>query len=154
MLDTNVRVYTADRDSPYHVACHRLVLESRERVSPWYVTWGMCYELLRVVTHRRMFRRPLAAGEAWSFVDRRAAQKVLDEVRRVVQGVVVAGSLSEGQRDGAGCRLWEAGRLLEQRDGLPSELGVSEKLRSTFGGRIAPAGEGTGLNGHCTALLL
>ena len=96
------------------------------------VTRGMCYELLRVVAHRRMFRRPLTAGEAWSFVDRGAAEKVLDEVRRVVQGAVVAGSLSEGQRDGAGCRLWEAGRLLEQRDVLPSAL-----LSSILGPRLA-----------------
>ncbi len=69
VLDTNVLVYAADQDSPYHDACHRLVRESRERASAWYLTWGICYEFLRVVTHPRVFRRPWSAGEAWSFID-------------------------------------------------------------------------------------
>ena len=55
------------------------------------MTRGMCYELLRVVTHRRMFRRPLTAGEAWSFVDRGAAEKVLDEVREWYRGLLSRG---------------------------------------------------------------
>jgi len=69
VLDTNVLVYAADRDAPQHEACHRLVRESRDRVSAWYLTWGICYEFLRVVTHPRVFRRPWTAGEAWSFID-------------------------------------------------------------------------------------
>ncbi|OGK78464.1 MAG: hypothetical protein A2X52_15120 [Candidatus Rokubacteria bacterium GWC2_70_16] len=69
VLDTNVLVYAADRGSPQHAACHRLVRESRDRVSAWYLTWGICYEFLRVVTHPRVFRRPWTAGEAWSFID-------------------------------------------------------------------------------------
>lgn len=69
VLDTNVLVYAADRDSPHHEPCYRLVRESRERVAPWYLTWGICYEFLRVVTHPRVFRRPWAAGEAWSFIE-------------------------------------------------------------------------------------
>ena len=69
LVDTNVLVYAADQDSPHHEACHRLVRESRERASAWYVTWGICYEFLHVVTHPRVFRRPWSAAEAWSFVD-------------------------------------------------------------------------------------
>jgi toxin-antitoxin system PIN domain toxin len=69
LVDTNVLVYAADQDSPHHEACHRLVRESRDRASAWYVTWGICYEFLRVVTHPRVFRQPWSAAEAWSFVD-------------------------------------------------------------------------------------
>jgi toxin-antitoxin system PIN domain toxin len=69
VLDTNILVYAADRDSPHHELCQRLVRESRERASAWYVTWGICYEFLRVVTHPRVFRRPWSSGEAWAFVD-------------------------------------------------------------------------------------
>lgn len=69
VLDTNVLVYAADEDSPYQAACHRLVRASREGVAAWYLTWGICYEFLRVVTHPRVFRRPWPLREAWRFVD-------------------------------------------------------------------------------------
>ena len=69
VLDTNILVYAADQDSPHHEACHRLVRESRDRVSAWYLTWGICYEFLRVVTHPRVFRLPWSAAQAWSFID-------------------------------------------------------------------------------------
>jgi toxin-antitoxin system PIN domain toxin len=69
VVDTNVLVYAADEDSPHHAPCNALVRESRERASAWYVTWGICYEFLRVVTHPRVFRRPWSLGDAWSFLD-------------------------------------------------------------------------------------
>jgi toxin-antitoxin system PIN domain toxin len=83
VLDTNVLVYAADRDSPHHDPCHRLVRESRDRASAWYVTWGICYEFLRVVTHPRVFRRPWPVADAWSFLDAILAAPSL--------GILVAG---------------------------------------------------------------
>jgi predicted nucleic acid-binding protein len=35
----------------------------------WVLTWGIVYEFLRLVTHRRMFRRPLSATQALTFLD-------------------------------------------------------------------------------------
>lgn len=69
VLDTNVLVYAADEESSYHEPCHRLVRESRERTSAWYLTWGICYEFLRVVTHPRVFTHPWSAAAAWSFIE-------------------------------------------------------------------------------------
>ncbi len=36
---------------------------------PWYVTWGIVYEFLRVVTHPRVLTRPFSSDQAWSFLD-------------------------------------------------------------------------------------
>lgn len=69
MLDTNVLVYAADEESPYHATCRRLVEDACRGFSAWYLTWGICYEFLRITTHPRVFRRPWSADQAWSFVD-------------------------------------------------------------------------------------
>jgi uncharacterized protein len=68
LLDTNVLVYAADADSPEHDRCLGLVESCRNGSSAWYLTWGIVYEFLRVVTHPRVFRRPWQIRDAWSFV--------------------------------------------------------------------------------------
>jgi toxin-antitoxin system PIN domain toxin len=73
VLDTNVLVYAADADSPFHAKCRAFVDSARKQVSAWYLTWGICYEFLRVATHPRVFRRPWSATQAWSFVAALAA---------------------------------------------------------------------------------
>jgi len=69
VVDTNILVYAVDRDSPDHVPCRELLEQCRSQASPWYLTWGIVYELLRVVTHPRVFRKPLSLAEAWQFLD-------------------------------------------------------------------------------------
>ncbi len=69
VVDTNILVYSADRDSPYHEACRSKIEEWRWRRSPWYATWGILYEFLRVITHPRVFRKPWTAGQAWGFIE-------------------------------------------------------------------------------------
>lgn len=68
VVDTNILVYAADEDSPFHARCRELVEAWRASSSAWYVTWGICYEFLRVVTHQRAMRRPWRSSTAWSFV--------------------------------------------------------------------------------------
>lgn len=68
VVDTNILLYAADRDAPEHVVCRDLMLRWRRGASPWYLTWGIIYEFLRVATHRNVFRKPLALSDAWSFV--------------------------------------------------------------------------------------
>ena len=68
VVDTNILVYAADADSPAHGRSHDLLEQWRSQPSAWYVTWAIVYEFLRVVTHPRVFRRPLSAGDAWRFV--------------------------------------------------------------------------------------
>src|SRR5262245_9627896 len=53
-VDTNVLVYAADRDSPFHEACHRRLSEWRVQSGAWYTTWGVLYEFLRICTHPRV----------------------------------------------------------------------------------------------------
>lgn len=69
VVDTNILVYAADEDSPYHSQCFKLMEEWRRRTSPWYLTWGILYEFLRVSTHVRVFRKPWSVIEAWHYVD-------------------------------------------------------------------------------------
>jgi toxin-antitoxin system PIN domain toxin len=69
VVDTNILVYAADEDSSLHKRCARLIEEWRRQSSVWYVTWGILYEFLRVITHPRVFRKPWSVTEAWKFVE-------------------------------------------------------------------------------------
>ena len=69
VVDTNVLLYAADTAAPEHQRCRDLLDGWRRRSGVWYLTWGICYEFLRVVTHPRVFRRPWPIGEARRFLD-------------------------------------------------------------------------------------
>ena len=68
VVDTNILVYAADEDSSFHSPCRDHIEAWIRQPSPWYVTWGIVYEFLRVVTHPRVFRKPWAVLEGWKFV--------------------------------------------------------------------------------------
>lgn len=68
IVDTNVLVYAADRDSEHHEVCRALLESWRLQAAPWYLSWNVIYEFLRVTTHPRVFRAPWTAREAWSFI--------------------------------------------------------------------------------------
>ena len=68
VVDTNVLIYAADADSPFHGACRGWIERQRERPDAWYTTWAILYEFLRVTTHPRVMRRPWSVTESWSFV--------------------------------------------------------------------------------------
>ncbi len=68
VVDTNVLVYAADEDSPFHAACRAWLERQRGRADAWYTAWAILYEFLRVTTHPRVMRRPWSAREAWQFV--------------------------------------------------------------------------------------
>jgi uncharacterized protein len=69
VVDTNVLIYAADQESPYHLRCRHLLEGWRSQPSAWYVTWPILYEFLRVSTHPRIFRAPWPLGQAWAFVE-------------------------------------------------------------------------------------
>ncbi len=69
VVDTNILVYAADADSPFHSRCYELLKEWRIQPSAWYVTWGILYEFLRVTTHPRVFRNPWPIAESWKFIE-------------------------------------------------------------------------------------
>ncbi len=68
VVDTNVLVYAADKDSPFHAACRDWLERQRGRAEAWYTTWAILYEFLRVTTHPRVMRRPWNVSAAWEFV--------------------------------------------------------------------------------------
>jgi len=68
VVDTNVLVYAADEHAPEHARCRELLEQWRRRSGAWYVSWGICYEFLRVVTHPRVFRRPWKAQDASNYL--------------------------------------------------------------------------------------
>lgn len=69
VVDTNVLVYAASGEGPEHAVCLPLVDGWRAGAEPWFSTWGIVYEFLRVVTHPVTFHRPRSALEGWSFIE-------------------------------------------------------------------------------------
>ncbi len=69
VVDTNVLIYGVDADAPDHARCCELLESFREMTTPWYVTWGIVYEFLRVVTHPRVLTYPLTPEQVWMFLD-------------------------------------------------------------------------------------
>lgn len=69
LVDTNVLVYAISPRDPDHGPCARLVQSWIDGATPWYTTWGILYEFLRVVTHPRIRPDPLRASVAWEVID-------------------------------------------------------------------------------------
>lgn len=68
VVDTNVLVYAADVHAPEHTRCRALLDRWRSQPGAWYLTWGNCYEFLRVVTHPRVLRKPWTSEAANAFL--------------------------------------------------------------------------------------
>ncbi|HET6630156.1 MAG TPA: PIN domain-containing protein [Woeseiaceae bacterium] len=68
VADTNLLLHAANRDSPIHRNTKRLVNSWRQGSEPWYATWPILYEFLRVITHRNVLARPFTFEEAWNFL--------------------------------------------------------------------------------------
>src|SRR5688572_12492326 len=64
VIDTNILLYAVNPDSPDHEAARDLLEEWRAGEQPWFLTWGIGYEFLRVSTHARVFPKPLELREA------------------------------------------------------------------------------------------
>ncbi len=69
VVDTNILLYAADEDAPEHRPCREFLLACRRGPDPWYVTWGIIYEFLRVATHPRVFPHAWSMKEAWMFLN-------------------------------------------------------------------------------------
>ena len=69
VVDTNVLLYAANRDSEFHHSCRSFLKSLHSDSVPSYVSWNICYEFLRVSTHPRVFRSPWDARHAWAFLE-------------------------------------------------------------------------------------
>jgi toxin-antitoxin system PIN domain toxin len=67
-IDTNILVYAANPQLPFHKQCRAYIEHRRRGVSPWYVSWPVCYEFLRVCTNRRLFARPWSLAASWNYL--------------------------------------------------------------------------------------
>ena len=68
VVDSNVLLDAANRKSDFHEPCRRTLEHSRTRSSPWYISWPICYEFLRVSTHPHVFPAPWSLDRAWGFL--------------------------------------------------------------------------------------
>ena len=70
LVDTNILVYAANAQCPEHTVARQTLEELRAGDRPWFLTWGVIYEFLRVVTHPAVSDSPLSASAALLFVGR------------------------------------------------------------------------------------
>lgn len=68
LVDTNLLVYAADADSPFHAKAAAWLERERARPDAWFASWPIIFEFLRVVTHARAMPRPWPLARAWSFI--------------------------------------------------------------------------------------
>jgi toxin-antitoxin system PIN domain toxin len=68
LVDTNFLLYAVYRNAPEHRACNGLLREWSRGATPWYTTWSVVYEFLRVVSHPRVLEKPWRIEEALAFV--------------------------------------------------------------------------------------
>lgn len=119
VVDTNILVYAADEDSPLHKRCVRLIEEWRRQSSVWYVTWGILYEFLRVITHPRVFRKPWSVTKAWSFVEAILASPSLGLLVPAERHVDVAAEVIKSMPSLSGNLLYDAQTaILMQEHGI------------------------------------
>ena len=69
VIDTNVLLYAADKQSEFHRPCRGLIEQRLDDPAPDFLTWNICYEFLRVSTHHRVFRSPWNSNDAWRFIE-------------------------------------------------------------------------------------
>ena len=69
LVDTNLLVYAVNKDCIEHRPARTAIEHWLSGTVPWSLTWAVIYEYLRVVTHPRVFRQPLIAQQALSFVE-------------------------------------------------------------------------------------
>lgn len=69
VVDTNILVHAADSDSPYFRPCRDAIERWRKGSTSWFITWGICFEFLRLVTHREVLHQPQTLGTAWAWLD-------------------------------------------------------------------------------------
>lgn len=96
VIDTNVFIYAANSSSAEHVRCHSLLDRARAGPLPWYTTWGILYEFLRISSHPRVFTQPWAIQQAWGFVAAILASPNLTVLRQTdLHGEVANQTFSE-----------------------------------------------------------
>lgn len=70
VIDTNLLLYAVNGDAADHDRARALLDAYRHGERPWFLTWGIVYEFLRVSTHPRIFPEPLTLPVARGWIAR------------------------------------------------------------------------------------
>jgi len=116
VVDTNILLYAADRDSPEHAACRERLDAWRRQSSPWHVTWGVIYEFVRVATHPNVFRKPFSLTEAWAFIDATLSSPSLSVLIATERHKKVAGEVFAEMPDIRGNLVFDARTAILMRE--------------------------------------
>jgi hypothetical protein len=120
VVDTNVLIYAANQDAAEHTRCRALLEEWRASVLPWYLTWPIVYEFLRVVSHPRVLPEPWSVDEAWDFVAALLASPSLGILAPTPRHADLARRTFEELPDLAGNLLHDAHTAIVMREhGIP-----------------------------------
>jgi toxin-antitoxin system PIN domain toxin len=67
VVDTNILLHAVNPDSRDHTKARAALGQWRSQTRPWFLTWGIVYEFLRLATHRQVFSKPLdlVTAENW-----------------------------------------------------------------------------------------
>ena len=68
VFDTNVLVYAARDDTEFHDACRQRIANVSNIPSSGLLTWNICYEFFRVVTHPQVSTQPWRLEKARRYV--------------------------------------------------------------------------------------
>ncbi len=68
-VDTNILVYAAHSDSPWHAVAKRRVTELAEDFRPWAVPWPCLHEFYSVMTNPRLYKRAMSPQQAVMHLD-------------------------------------------------------------------------------------
>ena len=96
VFDTDVLVYSSDEDSEFHDLCLQRLEEARRDSFPNFLSWSICYEFVRVVTHRRALRAAWSPDDSWRFIETLLASPSFELLQPTERHAAVLGqTLSE-----------------------------------------------------------
>lgn len=105
LLDTNILVYAANRNAAEHPRAAGLLAAWRRGGEPFFVTWPVVYEFLRVSTHGRVSPRPLSFAAALAFLGELMATPTLAVLVATPQHWAVLNALQRDFPDLSGNRM-------------------------------------------------
>lgn len=69
LVDANVLLYAVDRESPFHAPARTWLEDALNGPRRVGVPWSSVTAFVRIATHPRALRQPLAPGPAWDLVE-------------------------------------------------------------------------------------
>ena len=116
VVDTNLLLYGANEDAPDHAECLALVRQWRVQPLPWYLTWGIVFEFLRVVTHPHAIPHPWTLPHAWRFLESLFASPGLRILRETDRHREVAAEVFAAYPNMSGNLLFDARTAILMRE--------------------------------------